>query len=78
MYVLGIHGGHTSSACILKDGKIEAYVSEERFNRIKNFTGIPTASIEYVLKYCKISSEELDLVVVPSNILGFVPDVILK
>lgn len=29
MYVLGIHDGHTSTACLLKNGKIEACVSEE-------------------------------------------------
>ena len=69
-YVLGIHDGHNSTACLLKDGKIEACVSEERFKRVKNYTGIPTDSIKYALNYCKIKPEDLDLVVLPSKILA--------
>ncbi|MEM5855551.1 MAG: carbamoyltransferase N-terminal domain-containing protein, partial [Candidatus Aenigmatarchaeota archaeon] len=69
MYVLGIHDSHNSTACLLKDGKIEACVSEERFKRIKNYIGIPLNSINYVLNFCKIKPEDLDLIVLSSKIL---------
>lgn len=68
MYVLGINADHNSSAAILKDGKVIACVSEERFNRIKNYYGIPKKSIEYCLKFASIDSSNLDMVVVASEV----------
>ena len=36
-YILGINSVyHESSACLLKDGNIEAFAEEERFNRVKH------------------------------------------
>ncbi|MFH8132051.1 MAG: carbamoyltransferase C-terminal domain-containing protein [Candidatus Aenigmatarchaeota archaeon] len=75
MYVLGIHDSHNSTACLLKDGKIEACVSEERFKRIKNYTGIPLNSINYVLNFCKIKPEDLDLIVLSNRILALPTEV---
>lgn len=60
MYILGIYYGHNSTACILKDGQIIAAASEERFNGIKNYAGIPKNAISYILKQAKINSSELD------------------
>lgn len=68
MYILGINSDHNSSAALLKDGKVIACVSEERFNRIKNYYGIPEKSIDYCLKFAKIDPSELDLVVVASEV----------
>lgn len=68
MYILGINADHNSSAAVLKDGKVIACVSEERFNRIKNYYGIPRKSIEYCMEFANIDSEELDMVVVASEI----------
>ncbi|MFH0913374.1 MAG: carbamoyltransferase C-terminal domain-containing protein [Candidatus Omnitrophota bacterium] len=62
MYVLGINSGHHSTAALLKDGKIIGCVSEERFKRIKNYSGYPQESINYLLKEAGIQSQELDLV----------------
>ncbi|MGC8812279.1 MAG: carbamoyltransferase N-terminal domain-containing protein, partial [Candidatus Aenigmatarchaeota archaeon] len=70
MYVLGVHDSHNSTACLIKDGKIEACASEERFKRIKNYTGIPSDSINYILNFCKIKPEDLDLIVLSSRILA--------
>jgi len=75
-YVLGIHDSHNSTACLLKDGKIEACVSEERFKRIKNYTGTPVESIKFVLKFSKITPDDLDLVVLPSRIFALPPEAI--
>lgn len=63
MYILGVHQAHNATAAILKDGKILAAVSEERFTRKKNQFGIPIRSIQFCLDFCKISPSEIDLVV---------------
>lgn len=60
--VLAIQGGHNSTAALLTDGKIIGCVSEERFTRIKNCSDFPLKSIEWLLKFAKISSKELDAV----------------
>ena len=50
MYILGIHDGHCSSACLLSNKKIIAWVQEERFTRKKNEIDFPVHSINYCLK----------------------------
>ena len=68
MIILGIHDGHTSTACLLIDGKVIHNVSEERFTKIKGQGGFPIKSIEYILKSSKIKSSEIDKIV----LVGFV------
>lgn len=63
MYILGLNIGHNATACLLKDGKIVSCISEERFSRIKNHSGIPFRSISYMLKENKITIKEIDLIV---------------
>lgn len=67
IYVLGIYDGHLSTATLLKDGKIVASVSEERFTGIKNYSGFPYKSIEYVLKSEGINPKDLAMVVIPQR-----------
>src|SRR3989338_467488 len=69
MYILGINSGHNSTACLLKDVRIIACVSEERFKRIKNYAGYPEESIKYLLEFAGIKSQELDLVVLGNIML---------
>lgn len=64
MIILGIHDGHTATACIMKDGKIIAAISEERLVRKKNEMGYPKNAIDACLKYSKIKPNEIDLVAV--------------
>lgn len=68
MYILGISADHNATAALMKDRKIIVCVSEERFNRIKNYFGIPVKSIEYCLNFAKISPSQLDLVVLASEL----------
>ncbi len=63
MYVLSYYTGHTATAALLKDGKIIACVSEERFTNIKNYLGFPAQSIAWCLEFAGITPKELDLVV---------------
>ncbi|MEK6906611.1 MAG: carbamoyltransferase C-terminal domain-containing protein [Nanoarchaeota archaeon] len=64
MYILGIHPSHNATAALLKDGKIIACVSEERFVRVKNFWGFPSNSVNFLLDFARIKPDDLDLVVV--------------
>ena len=67
MNILGIYYGHNATVCLLKDGKLVAAASEERFNGIKNYSGFPSKAIDYVLKEGKIKGKDVDLVTVPRN-----------
>jgi len=67
MYILGINAGHNATACLLKDGKIIGCVSEERFSRIKNHSGFPTKSVEFLLSNEGITSNKIDQVVLDNN-----------
>lgn len=48
---LAIHYGHNASVAVAEDGAIVFAISEERLNRIKNSTGFPLKSYEYVQKH---------------------------
>jgi len=67
MHVLGLNIGHNATACLLKDGKVVACISEERFSRIKNQSGIPARAIAYVLHANNITLNDLDLVVLDNH-----------
>ena len=60
MNYLGIHVGHNASACLMINGKIVLALHEERFNKIKNFTGYPKKSIDYCKKYLKKKKLKID------------------
>lgn len=63
MYILGIYHGHNATATLIKDDKIIASVSEERFVGIKNFKGFPKKAVDYCFKQAGIKPSELDSVV---------------
>ena len=71
MITLGIHDGHNSSACLIKDGKILACIQEERFNRKKNYCGIPTEAINQCFEVSSINPEDVDAV----GVAGLLPPV---
>ncbi|MDD5681496.1 MAG: carbamoyltransferase N-terminal domain-containing protein, partial [Candidatus Omnitrophica bacterium] len=60
--VLGIHDGHNASACLLRDGRITAAVSEERLSRVKNDFGYPRRAVEKVLEMSGLSGADIDRV----------------
>ena len=67
MYILGIHDGHCSSACLLSDEEIIAWVQEERFTRKKNEIDFPVKSIEYCLGVAGIEGKDLDAVAIATH-----------
>lgn len=64
MYILGISAFyHDSAACLLRDEVIVAAAQEERFSRIKNDSGFPSAAIGYCLSEAEIKLSEVDYIV---------------
>jgi carbamoyltransferase len=61
MIVLGINASHLATACLFKDGKILACISEERLTGIKNQSGIPTLAIRKALEISKVSPGQVDV-----------------
>ncbi len=59
--ILGINCyKHDSAAALLVDGRLVAAVEEERFRRVKHFSGYPAMAVEYVLKEASMKPSELD------------------
>lgn len=69
MLVLGIHDGHNSSACLVKDGVLLASVQEERITRKKNEVGFPKNAILECLDICNFSKNEISFVVYSSKFM---------
>ena len=67
MKILGLHKAHDSSAALIIDGKIVADVSEERFNRIKHYAGLPFDSVGYCLKSAGLTMEDIDVVAIATS-----------
>lgn len=66
--ILGIHDGHNASACLVKDGRVIAALSEERLTNIKNFTGFPAQAIDRIIKFTKTDPSAISGVAVSSLI----------
>ena len=62
MIILGIiaYQGHSSSAALIRDGKVIAATNEERFSRLKRDDSFPVKAIEFVLAEAKLSLSDVD------------------
>jgi carbamoyltransferase len=67
MIILGLHFGHDGAACVLKDGKIIAYVMRERESGIKHALGVTTHEVNLALSSAKIRAEEIDAFAITST-----------
>ena len=65
MLILGIHDGHTGTACLLNNGEILGMVSEERFTKTKNKGGFPMNAIKWLLSDNGIKGDEIDSIAFP-------------
>ncbi len=65
MNTLGIfHSYSDPSAALVRDGKIVAFVEEERLVRVKHAVGyFPTRAIQYVLDAARLSIKDIDYIV---------------
>ncbi len=49
--ILGLNAFHgDSAACLVRDGRLIACAEEERFRRVKHWSGMPSEAIRYVLQ----------------------------
>ena len=64
MIILGICDSIESHACIVKNGKLIAAISEERMSRIKADAGYPKKSIDRVLEISGIKPKEIDIIAI--------------
>lgn len=62
MTILGIANDETASACIVKDGKLVAAASEERFTREKMDNSWPSNAIEYCLSHVNCLLHDIDYI----------------
>jgi carbamoyltransferase len=66
--ILGLNAYHgDTSAAIVKDGQLVAAIEEERFNRIKHWTGFPKHSIRFCLAAAGVSLKDVDHISFSSN-----------
>ncbi len=68
MYILGLNAYHAdSSAALIKDGQLVIAVEEERFNRVKHWSGFPADAIEHCLNAGGITAKDIDYVAINRN-----------
>lgn len=66
--ILGLNAYHAdSSASIFIDNKLIASVEEERFNRIKHWSGFPVNSIKFCLNEAGVSINDVTDITINSN-----------
>lgn len=61
--VIGVSESHCATACLLRDGKIVACISEERLNRIKNYAGFPSLAVQEILRMAGLEPGDVDRLV---------------
>ena len=68
MIILGLNAYHgDSAAALIKDGKLIAAVEEERFRRIKHWSGMPTESIRWCLQDAGLKLSDVDHIAINRN-----------
>ena len=73
-YILGIHGGHDATVCLIDENAEVVYaVAEERVTRIKYHMGFPYDGIQEMLDYTGVSPEQIKIVAGSTKRLVF-PD----
>lgn len=61
MIVLGLNAYHgDSAAALVKDGKLVAAAEEERFRRVKHWSGMPTEAIRWCLQDAGLKLSDVD------------------
>src|SRR3712207_4876755 len=64
MYIVGISCFyHESAVCLIKDGKVIAASSEERFSRKKHDSDFPKLALAFCMKEAGITVKDIDYVV---------------
>lgn len=68
MIVLGLNAYHgDSAAALVVDGKLVAAAEEERFRRVKHWSGLPTQAIHWCLEDAGMKLKDVDHVAINRN-----------
>ncbi|MDB6007182.1 MAG: carbamoyltransferase [Prosthecobacter sp.] len=68
MIVLGLNAYHgDSAAALIKDGRLIAAAEEERFRRIKHWSGLPTESMKWCLADAGLTLGDVDHIAINRN-----------
>jgi predicted NodU family carbamoyl transferase len=68
MIVLGLNAWHgDSAAALVKDGKLIAAAEEERFRRIKHWSGLPTEAMKWCLADAGLTLGDVDHIAINRN-----------
>lgn len=68
MIILGLNAYHgDSAAALVKDGKLIAAAEEERFRRIKHWSGMPSEAIRWCLKEAGLKLSDVDHIAINRN-----------
>jgi carbamoyltransferase len=68
MIVLGLNAYHgDSAAALVRDGKLIAAAEEERFRRIKHWSGLPTEAMRWCLKEAGLTLGDVDHLAINRN-----------
>lgn len=77
--ILGLNCYHAdAAAALIRDGRIESAVEEERFNRIKHSAGFPLESIRFCLGKAGLDLRDLDAIAVGMKPIDHVQEEILQ
>lgn len=61
--IIGLNAYHAdSAACLIRDGRIEAAVEEERFTRQKHWSGIPVKSVRFCMEAAGVGWGDIDAI----------------
>jgi carbamoyltransferase len=74
MRILGIADSINSGSAIIKDGRIDVAINEERLNRDKMCMGFPRLSIGEVMDVAGVAPKDIDAVAVATNVLFWRPE----
>ena len=68
MIVLGLNAYHgDSAAALVKDGKLVSAAEEERFRRIKHWSGLPTEAMKWCLEDAGLKLGDVDHIAINRN-----------
>lgn len=64
MNIIGVSCGHNASACLLRNGRVDRAISEEKFNNEKNWAGFPSEATRWCAAGALQDGESIDYVAV--------------
>ena len=69
MKLLSIQTGHNATVGLMENGEITMLLSQEKIDNVKNSAAFPREAIEAVLKERKLTSQNIDEVVIATKMI---------